>query len=250
MNATKDEEPRPAGQRFSPWRLWPAALIGAGFAAFFALGLDDYLSFAALSEHRQQLLAWRADNYLLAVACFVGVYVLTAAFSVPGAMWLSIGGGFLFGAVASTLYVVVGATLGAMAVFLAARHALGDYLRSKAGPSMRKMEAGFRDNALSYLLVLRLVPLFPFWLVNLVPAFLGVPLRIFAIGTFFGIIPGSFVYAMVGNGLGALFDSGEMPDLGIIFEPEILGPIVGLAVLSLIPVFYKMYMAAKARETS
>jgi uncharacterized membrane protein YdjX (TVP38/TMEM64 family) len=118
-------------------------------------------------------------------------------------------------------------------------------LRAKAGPAMRRMEDGFRENALSYLLVLRLVPLFPFWLVNLVPAFLGVPLRTFVIGTFVGIIPGSVVYCLVGSGLGSVFDAGETPDLGIIFEPEILAPIIGLAVLSVIPVVYKHLKRAK-----
>jgi uncharacterized membrane protein YdjX (TVP38/TMEM64 family) len=101
------------------------------------------------------------------------------------------------------------------------------------------MEAGFRENAMSYLLVLRLVPLFPFWLVNLVPAFLGVPLRTYVIGTFFGIMPGTFVYASVGSGLGAILEAGESPDLGIIFKAEILIPLLGLALLALIPVIYK-----------
>ena len=107
------------------------------------------------------------------------------------------------------------------------------------------MEAGFRDNALSYLLVLRLVPLFPFWVVNLVPALLGVSTRTYVVGTFFGIIPGSSVFCSVGNGLGTVFDSGGTPDLGIIFEPEIFGPLMALAVLSLIPVFYKRFKASR-----
>ncbi len=114
-------------------------------------------------------------------------------------------------------------------------------LRRRAGPWIGRLEAGFRENALSYLLVLRLVPLFPFWLVNLVPAFLGVPLTTYALGTFVGIIPGSFVYASVGNGLGAVFDAGGTPDLTIIFEPEILLPIIGLSLLALIPVVYKKF---------
>jgi uncharacterized membrane protein YdjX (TVP38/TMEM64 family) len=159
---------------------------------------------------------------------------------------MTIGGGFLFGAASAAVYVVAAATLGASAIFLVARYALGDVLRGKAGPAMRRMEDGFRENALSYLLVLRLVPLFPFWLVNLVPAFLGVPLRTFVIGTFVGIIPGSVVYCLVGNGLGAVFDSGDTPNLGIIFEPEILAPIIGLAVLSVVPVVYKRLKRTKS----
>jgi uncharacterized membrane protein YdjX (TVP38/TMEM64 family) len=245
MVTTDDADSQSENTRFSWWRLLPLAVIAAGIAAFFAFGLDAYLSFEALSEHRQTLLTWYAENRVLAVISFMAAYVLVVAFSVPGAVWMTIGGGFIFGTVVATASVVVSATLGAGAVFLAARYALGDYLRAKAGNAMRKMEDGFRENALSYLLVLRLVPLFPFWLVNLVPAFLGVPLRTFLIGTFVGIIPGSFVFVSVGSGLGAVFDAGEVPDLGIIFEPEILTPIIGLAVLALIPVFYNKYKARK-----
>ena len=238
---TNDADSQPAGRRLSPWRLLPVAVIVVGLVAFFTLRLYEYLSFAALSEHRQALLSWYEDNTLRLVGGFLALYVLVVAFSVPGAVWMTIGGGFLFGLALGTALVVAAATVGAVAVFLVARYAFGDYLRSKAGSAMRKMETGFRENALSYLLVLRLVPLFPFWLVNLVPAFLGVPLRTFVIGTFFGIIPGSFVFVSVGNGLGAVFDAGGTPDLGTIFEPEFLAPIVGLAVLALIPVAYKRF---------
>ena len=238
---TNDADSEPAGRRFSPRRLWPVVVIVAGLVAFFALGLDEYLSFAALSEHRQALLSWYQDNTLQLVGGFLALYVLVVALSVPGAVWMTIGGGFVFGLALGTALVVVAATVGAVVVFLVARYALGDYLRSKAGTAMGRMEAGFQANALSYLLLLRLVPLFPFWLVNLVPAFLGVPLRTFIAGTFFGIIPGSFVFVSVGNGLGAVFDAGGTPDLGTIFEPEILASIIGLAVLALIPVAYKRF---------
>lgn len=231
------------------WRLTPLAVIAGGFAAFFIFGLDRYLSFESLNDNRQALLAWQADNQVLAAVAFVAAYALVVAFSLPGAIWMTIAGGFLFGTIQATIYVVIAATLGATAIFLAARYAFSDILRAKAGPAIRRMEAGFRENALSYLLVLRLVPVFPFWLVNLVPAFLGVPLRTFVIGTFFGIIPGSVVYTLVGNGLGTVFDAGGRPDLGLIFTPEILAPIVGLALLSLLPVAYKYYRAKRpARE--
>lgn len=232
-------------------RLMPAAVIAVGFAAFFLFGLDRYLSFDTLRDNRQALLAWQADNRVLAAAAFVAGYTFVVAFSLPGAIWMTMAGGFLFGTVEATIYVVVAATLGATAIFLAARYAFSDILREKAGPAIRKMEAGFREDALSYLLVLRLVPIFPFWLVNLVPAFLGVALRTFVIGTFFGIIPGSVVYTLVGNGLGAVFDAGDRPNLDLIFAPEILAPIIGLAVLSLVPVAYKRYRAKRQlRETS
>jgi uncharacterized membrane protein YdjX (TVP38/TMEM64 family) len=181
----------------------------------------------------------------LAPLAFMAVYAAVIALSVPGGAVLTITGGFLFGIVAGSLYVVIAATLGATIVFLIAKTALGDALRAKAGPRIRRMEEGFRQDALSYLLVLRLIPAFPFWLVNIVPAFLGVPVRTYVLGTAIGIIPGSVVYASVGNGLGAVFDAGQTPDLGIIFEPAIFLPIVGLAVLALLPIAYRRFKARK-----
>ena len=159
---------------------------------------------------------------------------------------MTLGGGFVFGTVMATVFVVCAATIGAVATFLIARYCLADWFHAKMGPAALKMEASFQANALSYLLFLRLVPVFPFWLINLVPAFLGVPLPIYIIGTFVGIIPGSVVYCSVGNGLGAVFDSGGTPDLGIIFQPEILGPIIAMAVLVLVPVGYKWAKSRRA----
>jgi uncharacterized membrane protein YdjX (TVP38/TMEM64 family) len=226
-------------------RLAPLAILLAAIGVFFALGLRHYLSFEALHDHREDLLALVAQHPALAPLGFAAVYAAVIALSVPGGAVLTIAGGFLFGIVPATFYVVVGATIGATIVFLIARSALGDPLRAKAGPRIRRMEEGFRKDALSYLLVLRLIPAFPFWLVNIVPAFLGVPLRIYVLGTLIGIIPGSFVYASVGNGLGAVFDAGGTPDLAVIFKPAILLPIVGLAVLALLPVAHRRLKARR-----
>jgi len=226
-------------------RLVPLAILLAAIVAFFALGLHRYLSFEVLRQHREELLALVDRHPFLAPLAFIGLYALVIALSVPGGAVLTIAGGFLFGIVASSIYVVVAATVGATVVFLIAKTALGDMLRAKAGPRIRRMEEGFREDAFNYLLVLRLIPIFPFWLVNIVPAFLGVGVGTYVLGTFLGIIPGSVVYASVGNGLGAVFDAGETPDLGIIFEPAILGPIVGLALLALLPIVYRKYRARK-----
>jgi len=226
-------------------RLVPLAVLLAAIAAFFALGLHHYLSFEALRQHREELLALVEQHPLLAPLVFMAAYAAVIALSVPGGAILTIAAGFLFGILPATLYVVASATIGATIVFLIARTALGDALRARAGPRIRRMEEGFRQDALSYLLVLRLIPIFPFWLVNIVPAFLGVPLRTYVLGTLVGIIPGSFVYASVGNGLGAVFDAGETPDLGVVFEPAILLPIAGLAVLALLPVVYRRIKARK-----
>jgi uncharacterized membrane protein YdjX (TVP38/TMEM64 family) len=228
-------------------RLLPLALLVAALVAAFALRLDRYLSFDQLAAHREWLLAAVARLGLLAPFCYALIYAAATGLSIPGAALLTLVAGFLFGTLAGTAIVVIGATLGAIIVFLVARTAFGGVLRARAGPFIRKLEEGFRANALSYLLVLRLIPLFPFWLVNLVPAFLGVSLRTFILGTFLGIIPGAFVYASLGSGLGALIESGEHPDLGIIFQPRVLAPLIGLAVLALLPVAYKKFHGSRAR---
>ena len=249
VDSARKEPTATDSKRFSPWRLWPLVLVALGFAAFFAFGLNEYLSFDALANHREDLFAWREQHHALAAVVFILAYATMVALSVPGAVWMTIGGGFLFGTIVATALVMVGATAGAILIFLIARYALADYLRGKAGGAVRRMEQGFRDNAFSYLLVLRLVPLFPFWLVNLVPAFLGVPLATFAIGTFIGIAPGTFVYSGVGNGLGAVIAAGGSPDLGIIFAPQVLLPILGLVLLSLLPIAYKRYRVRRAGDS-
>jgi uncharacterized membrane protein YdjX (TVP38/TMEM64 family) len=176
----------------------------------------------------------------VAILAFMAIYIAAVAFSIPGAVWLTIAGGFVFGSIAATFYIVVAATIGATAIFLLARYVLGDIFRAKAGQALKKMEDGFRKNALSYLLVLRLVPLFPFFLVNLVPAFLGVPLRIYVIGTFFGIIPGTFVFATVGAGVGDALAAGAGVDpAAALRQPTVIGALAGLAILALIPIVYK-----------
>jgi len=234
-----DHMPETAKSRLM--RFLPLAVVAVGIAMFFVLGLDRFLTFDALRENRAQLADFVDAQGILAIALYIFVYALSVALSVPGAAVLTIAGGLLFGQWFGAFYVVVGATLGAIGVFLIARTALGDALRKRAGPAMQKMEAGFQENALSYLLVLRLIPLFPFFLVNIVPAFLGVNLRTYVMGTFIGIIPGSFVYATVGAGLGSIFERNEAFTLQGILTPEIMAALIGLAVLALLPVAYKKF---------
>jgi len=243
MSQPTPESTAPAKRGLGRWL--PLLAIAAGAAAVFAFGLDDYLSFEVLEANRTWLQDWVAANALAAALVFMAVYAAATAFSVPGGAFLSILGGFLFGTWLGAVYIVAGASVGAVAVFLAARTALGDLLRERAGGAVQRMRAGFQDNALSYMLFLRLIPIFPFWLVNLVPAFLGVRLGTYTLGTVLGIAPGAAVYASVGNGVDTILAAGERPDLGIIFEPSILGPIVGLAVLSLLPVAHKHYRARR-----
>ena len=229
-----------------PWkRLLPIGILGAGIGLFFAFGLNQYVNFGALREHRGALMEFVAGMPVKAVLIFIGVYALSTAFSLPGGVVLTVAGGFLFGIWLGTFSVVIGATIGAIGVFLAAGTVFGDTLRAKAGPAIRKMEEGFRENALSYLLVLRLIPAFPFFLVNIVPAVLGVPLRTYALGTFVGIIPGTFVFATIGAGLGSVFDSMEEFSLRGALTPEVITALVGLSVLSLLPIVYKKFKSGR-----
>ncbi len=236
------EQPVNSGNSgFNLRKLWPIGILVAGFVAFFAFGLNDYLNFDVLRENRESLLAWVDSNAVLAALTFMAAYAAVVAFSLPGGAVMTIAGGFLFGALLGASLVVVAATLGATLLFLAARTSLGDLLRAKAGPWLGKMEAGFQENALSYMLVLRLVPLFPFFVVNLVPAFLGVKTSTYVLATLFGIVPGTLVYATVGAGLGSIFDSGEAFSLSGILTPEIIAALIGLAILALVPVAYKKF---------
>ena len=244
MTETAPNDRRPGALR----RFLPLLILAAGLGAFFALGLDRYVTLDTLRDNRQALSAWVAENWALAAFVYVLAYIAMVAFSLPGGLVATLTGGFLFGTVFGGLLTVFGATIGATAIFLAAKTALGETLRQKAGPKLRKLEDGFGKNAFSYMLVLRLVPVFPFFLVNLAPAFLGVPLRTYVVATFLGIIPGTFVFASLGNGLGAVFDAGRDPDLGLIFEPEILGPILALALLALLPVVYRRFASAPSPE--
>jgi uncharacterized membrane protein YdjX (TVP38/TMEM64 family) len=232
-------EKQSATPALSSKRLAPILVLVAGLGVFFAFGLERYLSFDTLREHRSALHAWVETSGVWAALLFMAIYATAVAFSLPSGTVLSITGGFLFGALWGTVCIVISATLGATVLFLVAKTAVGDALRARAGPWLHNMEVGFRDNALSYLLVLRLVPLFPFFIVNLVPAFLGVPLSTYVLGTFVGIIPGAFVYATVGAGLGSIFEAGgEFSATGVLTS-QVLLALLGLAVLAMLPVVYK-----------
>jgi uncharacterized membrane protein YdjX (TVP38/TMEM64 family) len=220
-------------------------LVAGAIAATVMLG--DRFSFAALEQNREALLAWRDANYPLAILGFMGAYALAVAFSVPGAVWFTLAGGFLFGTATATAVVVVAATIGATGIFLAARTGLAEPLRARAGGWLHKLEKGVGENAASFMLTMRLVPAVPFFIANLAPAFLGVPLRTYVWTTALGIVPGTAVYASVGAGLGSVFAVGGTPDPGIIFTWPVLGPLLGLGALSALPAVVKL-VRGKRRE--
>ncbi|MCH2250583.1 MAG: TVP38/TMEM64 family protein [Cognatishimia sp.] len=222
-----------------------AILVVAAIGAF---TLRDYLTFETLRDNREALLAFRDANYFATVAVFMLAYVVIVAFSLPGATIATLTGGFLFATFPGALFNVTAATIGAILIFMAARWGLGERLAAKMEGSegaVKKIKDGIDANQWSMLFLIRLVPAVPFFVANLVPALVGVPLNRFAISTFLGIIPGGVVYTSVGAGLGEVFARGETPNLGIIFEPQILLPILGLCALAALPIVIKALRGQK-----
>lgn len=230
------------------WRRYlPVAVIVAGVVAYFSLGLHHYLSFETVRMHRMELVTWVQEHRLLAIASFFIGYVLIITFSLPIGALGTLLGGFLFGIVLGTALSVTAATLGATVVFLAARGAFADVLRRRAGRWFARMEDGLNRHAFSYMLFIRFVPIFPFWLLNIVPAFFRVSTRTFVVTTFLGIIPGTAVYASIGAGLDKVFDQGHSPDLGILRDPHLYLPLVALGVLSLVPVVWSWLRSRRGK---
>lgn len=219
-------------------------IAGIGLAAILGfVFLRDTLSFETLANNHEALTAWRDENYLLSVLVYMALYIAVVAFSLPGALMMTLVGGFLFGLFPGVLFIVGSATIGATLIFLAARMGFGDGLRAKMGGegTFAKIANGIRENEIPFLFLIRLVPAVPFFAANLVPALVGVSLRNFLFTTFFGIMPGSAVYTWVGAGLSEVFARGETPSLGIIWEPQILGPILALCALAALPILLKFF---------
>jgi uncharacterized membrane protein YdjX (TVP38/TMEM64 family) len=251
----KDERgpaPDPSGgRRFSWTRLWPLGVIVAITGALFAAGAGDWLSLSTVIQRHGELAALVAKHVLLAEIGFVVIYAAAVALSFPGASVLTILGGYLFGPAAGTALTILAATAGATVIFLVARTSFGDVLREKAGGFGARVAAGFEDDAFHYLLFLRLVPVFPFWLLNILPALFKVPTRTYVLATALGIIPGTLAYSLLGSGLGTLIDEMEAANPGcaaagtckVEFSALLTpGPLIAMAALTLaavIPVVVK-----------
>lgn len=222
-------------------RALPLILILAA-AALGALTLRDVLSFDTLRQNHEALMRLAGQHYALTAAGFVLAYVAVVALSLPGATICTLAGGFLFGVFPGVLLNVGAATSGAVLVFLAARAGYGarmaGRLATATGP-LARLRDGLHANEVPFLLIMRLVPAVPFFVANLVPAFLGVRLDRFAATTFVGILPAALVFTWVGSGLGAVMAMGKAPDLGVLFHPQVLGPLLALAALALVPVVVK-----------
>ncbi|MEM8592332.1 MAG: TVP38/TMEM64 family protein [Pseudomonadota bacterium] len=244
MNQTANE---PAPQKSAIKRFAPIALIAlvAGIGVTF---FGDYLSFETLRDNREALLAFRDENFFLMTLLFILAYAAIVAFALPGAAFATITGGFLFSLFPGTLFNMVGATLGATATFMAARYGFGDDAAKKLDESeglMGRIKKGVDQAQWETLFLIRLLPILPFPVANVALSIVGLPLWKYVIGTFIGIAPGAIVYTWIGSGLGEVFARGETPDLGIIREPHILGPILGLAALAVLPILVKMLRGGK-----
>ncbi len=221
---------------FKDRRFWLAMFALGVVFAIHASGLPGSLTLETLRTHRQEIVTFVSENYLLSAVGYIAVYVLVVALSLPSAVLLTLSGGFLFGAAAGTIFTLIGATVGATLLFIFARTMMGDDAMSHFGKTGAKLGCAIKANAWSYLLVLRLLPMFPFFLVNVIPAFAGVRLSTFVITTFFGIIPATFVFSLSGAGLGGVLDQGSSITIDSILTPEIMAALGGLALLALVAI--------------
>ncbi len=230
----------PAKARFlTTQRLLLLTVIMAIIAGLWAADVSQYLSYQGLVDNEAALKQAVAGAPLVAALADMGVDVLGVAFFFARAGLVWVGRGVMFGTWQGGLLIVTSATIGASLLFLAARYLIGDVLRARAGPALQKFEQSFNRDAVSYLLAMRLLPVFPFFIVNLGASLVGVRFGIFVATTFIGIIPGTFVFASIGNGISVVLQEGAQPNLSVVTRPEIILPLAGLAILSLLPVVWR-----------
>jgi uncharacterized membrane protein YdjX (TVP38/TMEM64 family) len=248
--------------KFSLRRVVPLAVVAVVSVGIIAVGWHRQLSFETLARHYEALRDLIATHEVAVVAGYVALYIAAVALSLPVGFYLTVVGGILFGAILGSAAALVGATTGAVLIFLLARSAVPEHLVRRAGPLAQKLAHGFRADAFSYLLFLRLLPIFPFWLVNLVAALCGVRLVTFAAATVLGIIPATFAFAFVGAGLASVIAAQQTAyhsclaagrddchltfRLHAAFTPELLAALVALAVLALMPIVLKRWRAYRA----
>jgi uncharacterized membrane protein YdjX (TVP38/TMEM64 family) len=222
-------------------KLFPLAVLIMG-GVLGSIFLGDYITLDSLRDNYANLLSYRQDHLLLVSVSFLFVYFVIVSFSLPGAAVASMVGGFLFGLGLGTLLNVTAATLGAVTIFMAVRFGFGASLAARIDESdgvVARLFRGLRTHEISMLLILRLVPIVPFFFANIAPAIVGVRTINFAWTTLVGILPGGLVYTWVGVGLGEILENGGDPDFSIIWSPNVLGPLLGLAALTALPVLLK-----------
>lgn len=240
-------------------RFLPLVVLGAVMALAFGMGWHKYLSLKTVGLNYEALKALVSENWLFAILAYATAYIVVVALSLPGGLIMTLTGGLLFGWLVGAMVTVVAATIGATIVFLIAKTSLGESMAAKAGPWVEKLRHGFQENALSYLLFLRLVPAFPFFVVNLAPALLGVPLSTYVIGTFLGIIPGTIAFSVAGAGLASVIEAQNKShqaclaanpgnpavdcpyaiDASALVTTELLAAFTALGVIALLPIALK-----------
>ncbi|MFL5334816.1 MAG: TVP38/TMEM64 family protein [Geminicoccaceae bacterium] len=228
------------------WRLLPLVLVLTALGAAWALGLPRLLSWRALAQHQAWLTHVVETHPVAAAGAYLLLYSLLTALSIPQGAVLTVLGGFLFGTIVGTALTVLGATAGAVLLFLAVRHALAPALAPRAGPWLARVRPSLERDGFSYLFAVRLVPVVPFWLLNLASALAGMRLATFTLATLIGIIPGTAIFSSIGAGLGTLVAAGERPDLSAILSARLLLPLLGLSVLSLLPVLWRHWKGSHA----
>jgi uncharacterized membrane protein YdjX (TVP38/TMEM64 family) len=228
--------------------LLPLALLFAGLAALWAFGLQQDLSWPGLARHQADLLAIVAARPITTGGAYVAIYIVTVACSLPEGAVVTVAGGLLFGTALGAVLAVVGSSVGAVILFLAARYAFADLLAVRAAPLMARIRPGLERDGFLYLLAIRLLPIFPFWLVNLAGAACGMRLRPFVAATVIGIIPATTVFAAIGAGLRDVLAKGQAPNLMVIFAPQVLLPLLGLAALTLLPVAWRVWRGSGTRR--
>ena len=239
-----DETPSAAAEAGAAKPLWrrlaPVGVLAAGLGGFFALGGPQYLNPDAAQALLQGLDGWVSENLWLAAGLYVAFYGLAVSVSVPGAIWFTIGAGFLFGPFLGTGVAVIGATIGATVIFLAARYAAADWVRAKFPGYVKKLQDGFSRDAFTYVLILRLIPVLPFWGINIATALLNVPLRAYVFGTLIGVIPGAYVYATLGGKLGEVAEEG-VPSFASLLSPDVVIALIAFAALALLPWVHRRF---------
>ncbi len=226
-------------------RFGPAVLILAAVIAAFASGLTKHLTLHELAHRREAVEAAVHAHPWLGLAAYIAAYAAVVALSLPAALVMTLTGGLLFGSWIGGLAAAVSCTVGATIIFLVCRVAAGDVIRQRAGPTAARIEAGVRENAFSYIVILRLLPVAPFWLINLALGLIDIPLLTFVAASFLGILPVSLIFASIGSGLNETFAHHRHIGPGIILQPKFLLPLVGLAILSLGPVVYRRVRRAR-----
>lgn len=216
------------------------ALLTCLLVAFFYFDLKQYLTFDTLKKYHKVALSWTQDHYLPAVAIYLFIFIGLIACAIPSATFMALFGGFLFGSIA-IIYATIGTTLGGFILFIAIRTALGKSIAAKSTGWLKNMEEGFHKNAFNYLIMMRLVPVFPCWISNISAGVMNVPIKTFLLATTIGVFPSTAIYVMVGRGLDTFFSSGKTPTVDLLLTPSLFIPLLALAIISIIPIFYKRF---------